>query len=142
MCQLRLGVCYCLSGWSTHWFSVEVRVPDEWMGKEVQFRCTSQLTWGETESPLEGLFPRRPDRPHLRGVQLVRELAHVTMRKLGTRTLQPVLTTNQRTTHARPRLHVTFETAPVDAQTDTRNRFAVTHLMIFTLVIYTHTHNY
>ena len=34
-------VCVLLYSWSTHWFSVEVTVPDEWAGKEVRFRWDS-----------------------------------------------------------------------------------------------------
>ena len=48
-------MCYCLSSWSTHWFSVEVRVPDEWVGKEVRLRWDSggeAMVWIQGE-PLQ-----------------------------------------------------------------------------------------
>jgi alpha-mannosidase len=43
--------------WSTHWFSVEVRVPDQWVGKEVRLRWDSggeAMVWIQGE-PLQGL---------------------------------------------------------------------------------------
>ncbi|XP_068208196.1 alpha-mannosidase 2C1-like [Palaemon carinicauda] len=44
--------------WSTHWFKLEVMIPENWMGQEVWLRWKSQseaMVWSESGSPLQGL---------------------------------------------------------------------------------------
>jgi alpha-mannosidase len=55
--------------WSTHWFRVDIRIPDEWRGQEVHllFNSNSEACVWENGQPLQGLtgtdregFPIRP----------------------------------------------------------------------------------
>ncbi|KAK3867170.1 hypothetical protein Pcinc_027352 [Petrolisthes cinctipes] len=47
--------------WSTHWFRLEIHVPEEWVGQEVWLRWNSQteaMLWSQDGEPLQGLSPR------------------------------------------------------------------------------------
>ncbi|XP_071529830.1 alpha-mannosidase 2C1-like [Panulirus ornatus] len=49
--------------WSTHWFRIEVTIPDSWKGQQVWLRWNSQaeaMLWSMNGEPLQGLSPSGP----------------------------------------------------------------------------------
>ncbi|KAG7162125.1 alpha-mannosidase 2C1-like isoform X2 [Homarus americanus] len=46
--------------WSTHWFRIEVKVPDSWKGQQVWLQWNSQaeaMLWSRNGEPLQGMSP-------------------------------------------------------------------------------------
>ncbi|XP_067129297.1 alpha-mannosidase 2C1-like isoform X2 [Centruroides vittatus] len=50
--------------WSTHWFKMEIQIPDSWLGKEVHLRWDAgceAMVWSNDGLPLQGLSSERKD---------------------------------------------------------------------------------